>query len=67
MKKIGNTINQLDSKFESFDINKKMELLMITEDITNVTRFKGLAIEKVVDDLWRGKTNSQKRVILSNS
>lgn len=54
----------MDSTFESLDVEKKKEILGITENTLKMSRFKGLNIDVVINDLWSGKTNSQKRSLL---
>lgn len=54
----------MDSTFESLGVEKKKEILGITENTLKMSRFKGLNIDVVINDLWSGKTNSQKRSLL---
>lgn len=54
----------MDSTFESLGVEKKKEILGITENTLKMSRFKGLNIDVVINDLWSGKTNSQKRNLL---
>lgn len=54
----------MNSTFESLGVEKKKEILGITENTLKMSRFKGLNIDVVINDLWSGKTNSQKRSLL---
>lgn len=54
----------MDSTFESLGVEKKKEILGITENTLKMSRFKGLNVDVVINDLWSGKTNSQKRSLL---
>ena len=54
----------MDSTFENLGVEKKKEILGITENTLKMSRFKGLNIDVVINDLWSGKTNSQKRSLL---
>lgn len=55
---------EMDAKFESFEQQKQMNLLNITDNTLKETRFKNIPLETVIKDLWNGKTNSQKRNLL---
>lgn len=54
----------IDSTFENLGVEKKKEILGITENTLKMSRFKGLNVDVVINDLWSGKTNSQKRSLL---
>lgn len=54
----------MDSTFENLGVEKKKEILGITENTLKMSRFKGLNVDVVINDLWSGKTNSQKRSLL---
>lgn len=54
----------MNSTFNALDIEKKKELLCINDNVLSSSRFRGLDINVVINDLWNGKTNAQKRVIL---
>lgn len=54
----------MDSTFNSLDVEKKKELLCINENTMAMSRFKGLSVDVVINDLWNAKTNSQKRLLL---
>ena len=56
---------QMNEKFNSLDESKKMEVLGITEETFATTRFKGIAREVVINDLWNSHTNAEKRVLLN--
>ena len=43
-----------------------MEVLGVTEDTFKLTRFKGIDKNIVVNDIWNGRTNSEKRAIMKN-
>lgn len=55
---------EMNLKFESLCETKKLEVLGVTDDIFNTHRFKGVAKDVVINDLWNGKTNSQKRTLM---
>lgn len=58
---------EMDAKFESFEQQKQMNLLNITDNTLKETRFKNIPLETVINDLWNGKTNSQKRNLLKTA
>lgn len=55
----------LDVKFNELDEVKKMEVLGVDENTFTSARFKGVDKSVVINDLWCGKTNSEKRSLLS--
>jgi len=54
----------MNSTFESLSVEKKKELLCINDNVLSSSRFKGLDVNVVINDLWNGKTNAQKRIML---
>lgn len=54
----------MNSTFESLSVEKKKELLCINDNVLSSSRFKGLDVNVVINDLWNGKTNAQKRMLL---
>lgn len=58
---------EMNEKFTNFSDDVKMKLLNIDETIFNMSRFKGIPKDTVINDIWNGKTNSQKRQILKNT
>ena len=62
---MSNEKNELmNSTFESLSVEKKKELLCINDNVLSSSRFKGLDVNVVINDLWNGKTNAQKRIML---
>lgn len=55
---------EMNLKFEGLCETKKLEVLGVTDDIFNAHRFRGVAKDVVINDLWNGKTNSQKRTLM---
>lgn len=62
MSKVTNEL--LNSTFQALDVEQKKALLSINDNVLSSSRFKGLDINIVINDLWNGKTNAQKRVML---
>lgn len=58
------TNDLLDSTFQELDVERKKDLLCINDNILSSSRFRGLDIDVVINDLWNGKTNAQKRIML---
>lgn len=56
----------MEQKFNELSFEKKMEVLGVTEDTFKLTRFKGIDKNIVVNDIWNGRTNSEKRAIMKN-
>lgn len=58
------TNDLLDSTFQELDVERKKDLLCINDNLLSSSRFRGLDIDVVINDLWNGKTNAQKRIML---
>lgn len=56
--------SEMNLKFEGLSESKKLEVLGVTEEVFTSHRFKGLDKNVVINDLWNGKTNSEKRSML---
>lgn len=54
----------MDAQFNELGVDKKKELLGLNDTVLSQSRFRGLAIETVINDVWNGKTNSQRRALL---
>ena len=55
----------MNNKFNELEDVKKMEVLGIDESIFSSHRFKGVDKSVVINDLWNGKTNAEKRALLT--
>ena len=64
MKKNQNVI--LDATFNKLEVEKKLDILGITEETLTHPRFKNIELSVVINDIWNGRTNSEKRSILKN-
>ena len=54
----------MNEKFNELSIEKKLEVLGVTEDIFTSHRFRGVEPNVAVNDLWASKTNAEKRNLL---
>ena len=54
----------MNEMFNDLSFEKKLEVLGVTEDIFTSHRFRGVEPNVAVNDLWNGKTNSQKRTLM---
>ena len=64
MKKNQNVI--LDATFNKLEVEKKLDILGITEETLTNPRFKNIELSVIINDIWNGRTNSEKRSILKN-
>lgn len=54
----------LEQKFNEMSLEKKMTVLGVNDDTFSVTRFRGIEKDVVVNDIWNGKTNAEKRSLM---
>lgn len=54
----------MNQKFNELSTENKMKVLNITDEILSNHKYKHYAIDMVVNDMWSGKTNSQKRKLM---
>ena len=55
---------KMNETFFQLSDEDKMKVLEINDDIFSTPRFRNINKNIVLSDLWRGKTNSQKRNLL---
>lgn len=54
----------MNQKFNELSTENKMKVLNITDEILSNHKYKHYTIDMVVNDMWNGKTNSQKRKLM---
>lgn len=54
----------MNQKFNDLSLEDKMKVLNIDDAILSDSRYKYYTKDQVVQDMWNGKTNSQKRNLL---
>jgi hypothetical protein len=55
---------KLNEKFFSLSQEAQMKGLGLTEDASHTSRFKNMSMTDIINQVWGGKFNSEKRHIL---
>ncbi len=56
----------MNEKFNELTIENKLKLLNLNEDIQHDHRYKYMALEDIVFQIWFNKTNAEKRQLVKS-